>query len=210
MIYTIELLETTECGPESIIGNRYQKVFLNQGLLDGACGPYSIFMGLLSLGLIDRKVATSSNIIDGRTRLGKLFNKLNNDYFSLFIDGTYLTDLENILNYSFGSILKIDTFEGNGRSVINFTIEHLKDNHPTIVGVTFSGGAHWMLAVGYEEKNNMVSRLLLLDPSGTEPIFSIWNTIIETKAGQSGKYPYKWWTNNYFVNFQDAIAIWNK
>ena len=85
MIYTINLLDTTECGPESEFEGFMQKVFLQQGSIDGACGPYSIFMGLLSLGLISYDKITSRTV-KGNERLGKLLNKLNNEYYSLFIE----------------------------------------------------------------------------------------------------------------------------
>ena len=62
MIYTINLLDTTECGPESEFEGFMQKVFLQQGSIDGACGPYSIFMGLLSLGLISYDKITSRTV----------------------------------------------------------------------------------------------------------------------------------------------------
>lgn len=210
MIFTIDLLETTECGPESNIGEFYQEVFLNQGSLDGACGPYSLFMGLLTLGLVDRNEVTSF-YTDGRTRLGKLINKLNNDYFSLFKNGTHLTDLESILIHSFGSKLNTEVNYGKGKNVVKFVLEHLKKNHPTVIGVNFPGGAHWMLAIGYETNiDNKAIRLLLLDPSGNKPIVSSWNSILDLKSTQSGMYPYKWWTPDRFIQFEEAIAMWNK
>ncbi|WP_242928410.1 hypothetical protein [Pontibacter vulgaris] len=210
-IHIIDQLETTECGPEANNGKGYlQEVFLNQGSIDGACGPYSIFMGLLTLGLADRNEVTSFNT-DGRTRLGKLINKLNNDYASLFKHGTYLNDLEKILLENYGSLIHTETRETKNKDLTNFTIQHLKENHPTIIGINFSGGGHWMLAVGFEEnKEKGISRLLLLDPSDAKPVVSSWNSIIELNVTQKGKYPFKWWTASRYVQFDQAIALWCK
>ncbi|TXK23397.1 hypothetical protein FVR03_22695 [Pontibacter qinzhouensis] len=210
-IHIIDQLETTECGPEANNGKDYlQEVFLNQGSIDGACGPYSILMGLLALGLADRNEVIAFNT-DGRTRLGKLINKLNNDYTSLFKHGTYLDDLEKILLDSYGSLIDVEIRETKNKDLINFTIQHLRENRPTIVGINFSGGGHWMLAVGFEEnKEKEIFRLLLLDPSGAKPIVSSWNSIIDLNVTQKGKYPFKWWTNSCHVQFEQAITMWRK
>lgn len=209
-LYTINQLDTTENGPEALNENNdFQKVFLNQGTLDGACGPYSIFMALLTLGIVDRDEVTSFNI-DGRTRIGKLINELNNNHFSLFKNGTYLKDLENILSNNFNRSLEIKSSRGTGRKIINFTIEQLKKDCPTIVGVNFKGGAHWMLAVGFEEFENEIIRLLFLDSSGERPSFCSWNSIIDIRKGKSGAYPYNWWTHTEFVQFEEAISLKKK
>ncbi|KAA9340112.1 hypothetical protein [Adhaeribacter soli] len=208
-IHIIDHLETTECGPEANNGEDYlQEVFLNQGSIDGACGPYSIFMGLLTLGLADRTEVVAYNT-DGRKRLGKLINRLNNDYDSLFKHGTHLDDLEKILQDNYGSLIHTETRETKNKDLINFTIHHLRENHPVIVGINFSGGGHWMLAVGFEENNEKgISRLLFLDPSGDKPIVLSWNSIIDLNVTQKGRYPFKWWTNSCHVQFDQAIAIW--
>jgi hypothetical protein len=207
MIYTIVQLDTTENGPEALNeNNNFQKVFLNQGTLDCACGPYSIFMALLTLGVIERDEATSFNI-DGRTKVGKLINELNNNHFSLFKKGTYLKDLENILSYNFNKSLNIKSLKKSGREIIDFTIEQLKNDCPTIVGLRFKNGAHWMLAVGYEEHENKIIRLLFLDSSGEQPNFCSWNSIVDINKPKKGIYPYKWWTYSEFIQFEEAISI---
>ena len=210
MIYTINYLQTTECGPESIFEGNWQKVFLKQGSIDGACGPYSILMGLLTLGVIEYEKVKSGKV-NGNERLGKLLNKLNNEYFALFKNGTYLKDLENIIEDTFGKIINIKTLNEKNTDVLNFTIENLKQNHPTIIGVNFEGGSHWMLAIGYEtnEKDEVI-RILTLDSSGENPIVSSWNSIIETKTRKRGTYRYRWWTELENVEFEQALTMWKK
>lgn len=210
MIYTLNLLHTTECGPESEFEGFMQQVFLRQGSIDGACGPYSIFMGLLSLGLISFEKITSTQV-RGNERLGKLLNKLNNEYFALFKNGTYLEDLEEMMIETFGKVLNVEILDDENQNVLNFTINHLQQNHPTIIGVDFEGGGHWMLAVGYEtdEKDNII-RILTLDSSSENPIVSTWNSIIEAKTSKRGIYKYKWWTKSTNIKFSQAIAMWKK
>ncbi|KAA9332689.1 hypothetical protein [Adhaeribacter soli] len=210
-INVIDLLETTECGPEAYNENgEKQEVFLNQGSIDGACGPYSILMALLSIGLVNRDEVTSFNT-DGRTRLGKFLKNIGNDYNTLFRDGTHLHDLEKIVKASYGGQLSIEFEDSKNKKIINFTLEHLKQNHPTIIGLNYSGGGHWMLAVGFEsDAKGQINRLLLLDPSGNKPVVSSWNTIIDLNITKAGIYPYKWWTADYHIQFDQAIALWNK
>ena len=210
MIYTINQLKITECGPESEFEEIMQKVFLKQVSIDGACGPYSILMCLLTLVLISFEKVTSIKV-RGNERLGKLLHKLNNEYFALFKNGTYLEDLEEMMNETFGRVLNLQTITEKNQDVLNFTIEHLKQNHPTIIGVNFNGGGHWMLAIGYEtNEKNQVIRILTLDPSGENPIVSSWNSIIDAKVSKRGIYKYKWWTGKTNVEFAEAIAMWKK
>lgn len=53
------------------IGNEENLVALRQGDVDGACGPYSLLMALITQNVLSREEVTDLNIQDGRTRLGK-------------------------------------------------------------------------------------------------------------------------------------------
>lgn len=209
-IHIIKHLQITNQGPEAFFKNDYQRVFLNQGSIDGACGPYSILMALLTLGLVERDEVTSF-VYDGRTKLGKLMGELNNNYRGLFVDGTDIAQLEYIISNSFSSLLNLEKEEGKNKKTIKFILKHLLDDHPVIIGVNGSDCAHWMLAVGYEE--NIIDkkkRLLVLDPSGNEPIVSSWNSIINLDVDRKGRYPYYWWTYEDYIQFDEALAFWNK
>ena len=205
----IKYIDTTECGPESVIGNdseEFQEVFLNQGSLDGACGPYSLFMALLVLGLLNRDDITNFRT-DGRTKYGKIIKDLDN-YSSLFRDGTTVNDLKSLLDKHFKKEIKTSVEVGKNREVIRFAKINLDSNNPTIVGVNFKEGAHWMLAIGYEELNGEIVRLLCLDPSNTITNYCPWNAIIEVQKSQSGIYPYKWWgQDETFVEYHEALSI---
>jgi|SRR5690606_19375889 len=205
----IRHIDTTEYGPEAPIGinsGEFQQVFLNQGSLDGACGPYSLFMALLVLGLLDRDNITSFKT-DGRTKYGKIHKDLDN-YPSLFRNGTTVSDLKRLLDEHFKKEIKTSVEVGKNKDVIRFTKRNLDLNNPTIIGVNFKEGAHWMLAIGYEELNGEKIRLLCLDPSGEKPFQCPWNAILEVKKSQSGIYPYKWWgQNETFVEYHEALSI---
>lgn len=204
----IKYIDTTECGPESVIGNsseEFQKVFLNQGSLDGACGPYSLFMALLVLGLLNRDDITDFRT-DGRTKYGKIIKDFDN-YPSLFRDGTTVRDLKKILDTHFRKEIKTNVEIGKNKDVIRFAKANLDLNNPTIIGVNFKEGAHWMLAIGYEELDDEIVRLLCLDPSNTITDHCPWNTILEAQKSQSGIYPYKWWGHETFVGYHEALSI---
>jgi len=209
-IHIIDNLETTNQGPESPYDMGFQEIFLNQGSIDGACGPYSLLMGLLTLGLIDRNEVVNF-VYDARTKLGKLMNDLNKNYHSLFKNGTDLDDLENIISRSFGNDVNIETETGKNKEVINFVVKQLNNNNPVIIGVNGIDCAHWMLAVGYEKSNvTDQKRLLLLDPSGEKPVVSSWNSIVNLDVNQKGKYPYYWWTEEIYIQFDQALSIYKK
>ena len=136
-------------------------VFLRQGSMDGACGPYCVFMGLIILGIVNYNQATNLWLSKGTTKLGKLIKALREH--DIFIqNGTFVEDLERMLSQSFKKDVTTETNSAGGRKVIDFTIASLKNNSPVIVGIRGKGIAHWLLAVGYEEKSDGVSKLFFL------------------------------------------------
>ena len=63
-IHVIDLLDATHNGPAAVgPSGEEQEVHLQQGSLDGACGPYSLLMCLLICGLIERSVIRSLNFL---------------------------------------------------------------------------------------------------------------------------------------------------
>ena len=66
-IHVINKLDSTHNGPEArhAESEEWQQVFLNQGSLDGACGPYCVYMSLLINGIITRKEVLSA-LSDGQ------------------------------------------------------------------------------------------------------------------------------------------------
>lgn len=106
-IFIIDPIDATHEGPEVPFLNegkrkkgKTQLIHLQQGSLDGACGPYSLFMALIVCGLIDRNEITALNPIDKRTNIGRLFKNLESSKV-FFRDGTDLKELGDIISDAF-------------------------------------------------------------------------------------------------------------
>ena len=118
----------SQCGP--VVG--YELVHLRQGDMDGACGPYSLMMCLILQGVVRREDVVALNNLDGRTALGKLWNKFQ-DFHALFRQGTTLQDIGSLLA-TFGRIedaeeeLQLAVFHGydNAAPILD-VLERLKE-----------------------------------------------------------------------------------
>lgn len=104
-------------------------IFLKQGSVDGACGPYCLFMVLIIVGVIDYNDATNLWWTKRSTRFGKMLAKMQ-QHDTLFQNGTDLNQLKNLLEHSFKNTLEINVSEQKGRDLINFSIEQLKQDKP--------------------------------------------------------------------------------
>lgn len=187
-----------------------EEIIERQGSADGACGPYSIFMILKILGLLKKENLPPNNKVDKRTRISIFLNGINNLH-GLIKDGTYLRELEDLIDKSLGSKVHYEPCELENKELIDFVLEKLNAEIPLMVGVTFPTGGHWMVAVGYVKNDNgKVSKLLFLDPSGEIPHVSPWNSIIDVSQTKKGDYPYLWQSFGQKVGFQEALAIWEK
>ncbi|GDX83070.1 hypothetical protein LBMAG42_48810 [Deltaproteobacteria bacterium] len=184
--------------------------FLSQGSLDGACGPYCLFMALLICGVLERDAILDlhAGAKDRRTSLGRLLGMIER-YAGLFRDGTHVDEIEQMLRKSYGGKLNIDAHDGAGAAVRDFVVREVQANKPVLVGVAFPGGAHWMLAVGVDcldDNCEDPARLLLLDPGGVKPTVAPWNSMIELTPSR-GTHPYYWWTNEVNVRFLYAVSL---
>lgn len=180
-------------------------VFLQQGSLDGACGPYCVFMALIMLGVTNYENATNLWNIKKSTKLGKLVKEMQN-HDTLFNGGTFVEELEELLVKSYKNDLEVKGNNLKGKKLIEFTINAINSNKPVIVGVEGKDLAHWLLAVGYESENDKITKLFFLDPSEVETS-NYWNSIINVKDAFFG-YPYHWVSQEgTFVKFQDALSI---
>lgn len=206
---SIKILSYLDIQNGSLVTNRLKRhnsIFLKQGSMDGACGPYCVFMALLILGVINYNQATNLWIVDEDKALGKLVKKMK-EHKTLFQDGTHLHELEGLLKNSFKEKLSISANTNRGKDIIQFTIEKLNENQPVIVGVVGKNLAHWLLAVGYEQSEEDEGvKLLFLDPSG-EDNSKYWNATIDVKNTYYG-YPYQWVDQvDTFIKIEDALSI---
>src|SRR6478752_7284674 len=205
---SIKLISYLDIKNDSLITTKLKKhntVFLKQGSVDGACGPYCLFMALIILGLIDYDDAINLWWTKRNSKFGRMVSRMQ-EHGTLFQKGTHLKQLRVLLEYSFRSKLELNVTKERGKSLINFCIEQLKQNRPTIIGISGIDLSHWLVAVGFEKnEKGEVSKLFFLDPSGND-IPNYWNATIEVKKKHRGRYPYSWidFADDRFVNLEDG------
>ncbi|MBP9849305.1 MAG: hypothetical protein KBC58_07680 [Flavobacterium sp.] len=204
---TIKTIDKLDIEKGFLVANK-QQVFLKQGSVDGACGPYCLFMALIILGVIDYNDATNLWWTKRSSRFGKMLAKMQ-EHDTLFQNGTDLNQLQDLLEHSFKNTLEINVSEQKGRSLIRYCIEQLKQDKPTIIGVYGIDLAHWLLAVGYEEnEEGEVCKLFFLDPSGLDNS-NYWNAAIDVNETFHGRYSYAWvdCTEERLVSFEHGISL---
>ncbi|NRS87777.1 hypothetical protein HNQ02_000684 [Flavobacterium sp. 7E] len=187
-----------------------ETVFLQQGSLDGACGPYCLFMALIILGEIEYEQATNLHTATGNTRLGKAI-KVMETWKVLIHSGTVTANLKDFLDRGYSKRIKINTAdEFRNKSLVHFIVDELNNNKPVLVSVYWSQEmGHRLLAVGYEanEKDN-VMKLLFLDPSIPLGPNQYWNTAIAITMNYQKKYHHQWLNDLHtMVRFDDCFSI---
>jgi len=192
----IRHLDLSESGPIALgPDGGYQDVHLYQGSIDGACGPYCVFMGLLSLGLIDRGVVTGLENVSKKTSLGKLLSLLS-QYQGFFREGTELEELESLLLNTHKTKLKLKRHNGKGVDTRAFIEDAIVEDAPVILRIRNSNLDHWVLVVGIKyDADGGVTGYLVLDPDKQATAVTPWNGVILRKA-QPGPFPYSYLTGN--------------
>lgn len=184
-------------------------VHLRQGDLGGACGPYCVMMCLLLVGAIDREEATSSSCLDGRTPAGRLWANFR-DFPAFFPDGTSLDHLVELLT-TFQHHVDVESMSGSGLSIRKFVYQHLKLDHPVILGINSEDFHHWIVVVGWEDTDHdgIPERFLILDPANDAGRVACWNAVIDL-GSTYGRYPYPYWGDRDFtyVALDGALALW--
>jgi hypothetical protein len=213
-ITVLGLIDTTHEGPVATgPDGEEQRVHLMQGSVDGACGPYCLFMALLALGLVAREDLLAGN--HGAKKKGGLAKllRLCDQYGPFFQDGTNLSDLTTLVKKSFGKKAGISVYDkSSGNALKQFVTTNVEANRPVVLGIDFSEGAHWVLVVGLEyavddEGHRSLCRFLVLDPGDPAPTVCAWNGVIDAR-GSGGPYPYTWWTSvGTKVKFTEAMAV---
>lgn len=213
--WVIPQLDATCHGPVAIDrdGNE-QRVHLHQGDLDAACGPYSVFMGLLALGLVKREDVTSWGSVGGRTNVQRLVSRMNESWTTLFKLGSSLTELTELLDGLFRADLDVVPLPAKGTTCRAFVEEHLRAGAPVVLGLSWPNGGHWVLVVGLDlmvdGAEPETCRFLILDPAQPPSTVCPWNGIIDAR-GSGGRYPYTWWTDGHEgdrkVAFDEALAL---
>ena len=67
--------------------------------------------------------------------------------------------------------------------------QSLDCDEPIMIAEVFKqGGAHAILAIGYEERNNEITKLFCLDPGSAIPCNAYWNMVIIINQNPNSKY----------------------
>ena len=211
-IHLLPQIRLTANGPVTKQARHWRSVHLTQGNLDGACGPYSVMMALLLLGQLRFDEVTSYGFLFDRTQSkGKLWHMLEKGP-GLLRDGTDLRDLHRLLQRSFGQELCSYPVAGTPEALVQFTVEHLREGRPVLLGLRYAGqGGHWLVIIGCEEnEQGHINKLLVLDSSSTAPSLCAWNAFVDVEAPAKYKrYRYQWVNASCTtaVTLEDALAI---
>ncbi|KVX03036.1 hypothetical protein [Shewanella frigidimarina] len=179
----VNVLPQLQLSEEGVfVGNENNLISLRQGDVDGACGPYSLLMALITQNVLSREEVTDLSEQDGRTRLGKFWNNLY-AFDTMVRDGTFDHDLswlsETFKNHPNGKVFAKDLESSNTRGKVTEIAEAIDNGDPVIVGLDWQGGgAHWAVAVGYEAFDEQVTKIMLLDPGFSAPNISYWNAVL--------------------------------
>ena len=215
-LIVIDPIDATHEGPSVPIlhsDDESQLLHLRQGDIDGACGPYCLFMALMICGVAKREEITGSPVgIHGNSRLAKAF-KLMEEYSALFRHGTQLEDLEGFISKTYKSKLKAEKCLDRGVALRPFIEKHIKQDHPVILGLDWGGvDGHWVLVVGLEyligaDGKEILWRYLVLDPMEPPSKVCAWNSVIEA-TGSGGIFPYVWWKDHDMkVKLYEGLAM---
>ncbi|MBW4740844.1 hypothetical protein KZY67_08825 [Prevotella melaninogenica] len=192
MIKIIDDLDITSDGV-AIFNRKWQIVHLKQGDMDGACTVYSLMMNLLVLKVLVRNQITNLGFkFKGNTAKGRLFK----EFFvkeGLCRDGFYFSEIKDKLTHSFSKeVSSCHEQYNNTQTEQSEYLKHMKNsidqNHPLMTVLTFTGGAHAVLAIGYEEKDDMITKVFCLDPGFTVEKSSYWNAVILLNSTPGKKY----------------------
>jgi hypothetical protein len=180
IINVLPQIQLTESGV--FVGSVDNLIALRQGDVDGACGPYSLLMALITQEVLSREEVTDLSQQDGRTRLGKFWN--NFIVFNTMVrEGTFNHDLswlvETFKNHPNGKVTAKDLESSSTRNKVSEIAAAIGNGDPVIVGLDWEGGgAHWALAIGYETFDDQITKIMLIDPGFPAPNICYWNAVL--------------------------------
>ena len=184
-----------------------------QGDLDGACSIYSLIMAMLCQGMIEEQDIQLYNPPDRRTPKGKFLYHFF--YEQGFVQNGYnYTALAREINEQPFEIKAIHKRPKTNNDRIELIGQFVNQNTPVIISTEFNGGgAHALLAIGIEsDENDIITKILCLDPGAPSPIVSPWNCFIDVSKEGKSLYPFYYVTeiNTYKVTLDDMLIIEHK
>ncbi len=79
--------------------------------------------------------------------------------------------------------------EDRQQKMLSAIRQSLDCDEPIMIAEVFKqGGAHAILAIGYEERNNEITKLFCLDPGSAIPCNAYWNMVIIINQNPNSKY----------------------
>jgi hypothetical protein len=187
-----------------------QRVFLQQGALDAACGHYATVSALILLGHLDY---AANRAAASRRRI---LRRLAVHSPEAFFEGMTDEDFEALIANT-GFRVRIDRVNGSTGRCITHTVHALNEGKLVLLGIASrsDGFVHATLAVGIEGKqrgrNLEAETLLCLDPSARPWSYCGFNARLMLKTPRPGA-PYLRYLSSYSprltVNVWSAIAIW--
>lgn len=234
-IRVISPIDATNDGPTVPKGRKdWQPVHLRQGTMDGACGLYSLMMGLTICGVIRHEDARNFLNFSSKTKIGKLFeyfgksgplvkNGTTSSQICTAIDDFFKgeirferpkSDVHDLLDFIENDLQGKNSYkrpQRDGQDLTNFIDNHVKKNHPVLLMVDYEIAAHWVLVIGREcerqGQRTTLCRFLVLDPSEATPHTCSWNGVIDIRK-QKSEYHYRWWSScERNIKLVDAIAL---
>ena len=163
---------------------------LQQGDLDGACGPYCLLMALTILGVAPRR--GWENVSQRKSgAFVALWRMLSERFFS----GSHAADVIDCIEEAPDGISYVVS-EGRPSAIVDFCVEHLCRDAIVLLGINHERRAygHWTLVIGWEHycvdslkasrrvvKPRNARALLCLDPSHAEPYLTAYNLRIDVE-----------------------------
>lgn len=165
--------------------NRNQKIHHRQGDFGGACAIYSTMMALQLEGFIKCEQLNPSYRLDRRKPIESFIAQYVADK-GFIRDGYHLKKLCKEVMATFPQC-KAEYIDTTKKSKINDRIADIKgcidENIPVVIGIDWDNyhNGHALLAIGYEENNDRVTKILCIDPGYDIPDLCYWNVYIDTE-----------------------------
>lgn len=171
---------------------RNTELHRKQGDMDGACAVYSVMMCLLRLGYVKKEDLQVYNLADKREKKGKLLYELleNN---GLIKNGFGFVELrKEIEKHTRGEIEVQRKAPRKQDTIVQLIADLIEEDITPVISVDWKlGGAHALLAVGFEsDDEDMITKILCLDPGADSPEVSSWNCYLEVTTTDT-EYPIK-------------------
>lgn len=157
-------------------------VHMRQGDADGACGPYALMMGLITLGGLEREEISNMSNWHGNSRAG-LFRNALIKHGALISWGTDPRDLIDLAECFRGQGLTSELINGSKMELVKEVQKAIDNEAIPLIGVSWSKReGHWLMVVGHQgfevEGVYQPTHLLCLDPLSEAPKASLWNAVI--------------------------------